>query len=91
MRRSGSSTHVVWLVAAVLASEIGIVGVLVRVAVLQPAESFVKCTSAEVESKVRLGANNLAPLQKLISSELVALLAKPSKFRSTMVNFVRTI
>jgi hypothetical protein len=77
-----SLAHVVRLITAILTPQVSVIGVSVRVAVLQPAQSFVQRTSAKVESKVRFSINNLAPLQKLISTELVALFTKPSKLWS---------
>ena len=39
-------------------------------------------TGSKVEAKVRLSANNLTPLEKLIGSKFIALSANPSKLRS---------
>lgn len=39
-------------------------------------------TGSKVEAKVRLSANNLTPLEKLIGSKFIALSADPSKLRS---------
>jgi hypothetical protein len=75
-------TYVIRLIAAILTSQIGVVCVPVRVAILQPAQSLIQCASAKVKSKVGFGTNDLAPLQKLIGTKLVALLTKPSKFWS---------
>lgn len=41
-----------------------------------------RLTSAKVETQVRLGANNLAPLQELVGANLVGFGSDPSKFRS---------
>lgn len=76
------STYVIRLVTAIFASQVSVVSVLVRVAVLQPAQSLIQGTSAKVKSKVRFCANNFAPLQELIGTKLVAFLTKPSKFWS---------
>jgi hypothetical protein len=77
-----SLAHVVRLITAILTPQVSVIGVSVRVAVLQPAQSLIQCASAKVESKVRFSINNLAPLQELISAKLVAFLTKPGKFWS---------
>jgi len=41
-----------------------------------------RLTSSKVESKVRLSAYNLTPLEKLICAKLIRLCTDPRKFRS---------
>lgn len=48
-------------------------------------------TCSKVEAKVRLSANNLTPLEKLIGSKFIALSTDPSKLRPTLINTLLNI
>lgn len=70
---------VVRLRVAVLATEVGIVGVPSTIAVLNPGHGLSEGASGHVQGEVRLSTELSAPLHELISTEGVWLNAQPSE------------
>lgn len=50
--------------------------------------TFIKRSSAEVQTKVWLGSDNFTPFHELISTELVGFSSYPSKFWSAFYQLV---
>ena len=90
-------TYIVRLFTTILAAQVGVVAVTIRVAILEPSQSwksvnmqsrsgclaitFIKSSGSKVQAEVWLSADNLAPFHEFIGTKLVGFSAYPSKLR----------
>lgn len=62
---------------AVGSPQVGVLGVLGAIAVVEPGQGFVEGTCTKVQAQIRLGSDDLAPLHELIGAKLIGLDSTP--------------